>query len=73
MAANIPWDNIGMEEIDQIAAVRRNNAPRNQNPNRNTGPTVNTAPVRSNGPRNPNIVCRYCKKEGHMQRECNSR
>jgi len=31
------------------------------------------APVRSNGPRNPNIVCRYCKKKGHMQRECNSR
>jgi len=72
-AANIPWDDIGLEEIDQIAAVRRNNAPRNQTPNRNTGPTVNAAPVRSNGPRNPNIVCRYCKKKGHMQRECNSR
>jgi hypothetical protein len=61
-AANIPWDDIGMEEIDQIAAVRRNNAHRNQNPSRNTGSTVNAAPVRSNGPRNPNIVCRYCKK-----------
>jgi Retrotransposon gag protein len=72
-AANIPWDNIGMEEIDQIAAVSRNNAPRNQNPSRNTGPTVNTALVRSNGPRNSNVVCRYCKKKGHMQRECHSR
>jgi hypothetical protein len=72
-AANIPWDDIGMEEIDQIAAVRRNNAPRNQNPSRNTGPTINAAPVRSNGPRNPNIICCYCKKKGHMQRECNSR
>jgi hypothetical protein len=72
-AANIPWDDIGMEEIDQIAAVRRNNAPRTQNPSRNTGSTVNAAPVRSNGPRNPNIVCRYCKKKGHMQRECHSR
>jgi len=56
-AANIPWDDIGL----------------GQNPNRNPGPTVNAAPVRSNGPRNPNIVCRYCKKKGHMQRECNSR
>jgi hypothetical protein len=72
-AANIPWDDIGMEEIDQIAAVRRNNAPCAQNTNRNTATTVNAAPVRSNGPRNPNIVCRYCKKKGHMQRECHSR
>jgi hypothetical protein len=72
-AANIPWDDIGMEEINQIAAVRKNNVPRNQTPSRNTGPTVNAAPVRSNGPPNPNILCRYCKKKGHMQRECNSR
>ncbi len=71
-AANIPWDDIGLDEIEQIAAVRKNNAPRNQNPGRSNGPTVNAAPVRSNGPRNPNIVCRYCKKKGHMQRECNS-
>jgi len=72
-AANVPWDDIGLDEIEQIAAVCKNNAPRNQNPSRSTGPTVNAAPVRSNGPRNPNIVCRYCKKKGHMQRECNSR
>ncbi len=72
-AANIPWDDIGMEEINQIATVRRNNAPRIQNSSRNTTATVNAAPVRSNGPRNPNIVCRYCKKKGHMQRECHSR
>jgi Retrotransposon gag protein len=72
-AANIRWDDIGMEEIDQIAAVRRNNAHQTQNFSCNTSPTVNAAPVRSNGPRNPNIVCRYCKKKGHMQRECHSR
>jgi hypothetical protein len=53
-AANIPWDDIGMDEIDQIAAVRRNNTPRTQNPSRNNVPaTVNAAPVHSNGPRKP--------------------
>jgi hypothetical protein len=73
-AVNIPWDDLALEEIEQIAAVRKSNPPRaQQNNNRNTTTTVNAAPVRSNGPRNPNIVCRYCKKKGHMQRECNSR
>jgi hypothetical protein len=72
-AANIPWDNIGLEEMDQIAAIHQNKAPRAQNSNRNAATTVNAALVCSNGPRNPNVVCRYCKKKGHMQRECNSR
>jgi hypothetical protein len=73
-AVNIPWDDLALEEIEQIAAVRKSNPPRaQQSNNRNTATTVNAAPVRSNGPRNPNIVCRYCKKKGHMQRECNSR
>ena len=73
-AVNIPWDDLALEEIEQIAAVRKSNPPRaQQSNNRNTTTTVNAAPVRSNGPRNPNIVCRYCKKKGHMQRECNSR
>ncbi len=73
-AVNIPWDDLALEEIDQIAAVRKSNPPRaQQGNNRNTTTTVNAAPVRSNGPRNPNVVCRYCKKKGHMQRECNSR
>jgi hypothetical protein len=63
-AANIPWDDIGMEEIDQIAAVHRNNAPRTQNPSRNAAATVNTAPVHSNGPRNPNILCATVRKRG---------
>jgi len=74
-AVNIPWDDLALEEIEQIATVRRSNPPRAQqnNNNRSTTNTVNAAPVRSNGPRNPNIVCRYCKKKGHMQRECNSR
>jgi hypothetical protein len=67
------WDELADEEIDQIAAIRC------QQPfhSYNTAPTrsaaANTAPARNNGTRNPNIVCRYCKKKGHMQHECNSR
>jgi hypothetical protein len=63
------WDELANEEIDQIAAVRRQQPFRNSNPTTTRAP----APARSNGPRNPNVVCRYCKKKGHMQRECNSR
>jgi hypothetical protein len=73
-AATIFWDEIDDEDLDKVAAVRQNRQPRPAP--RNTpaaAPTVNAAPLRSNGPRNPNVVCRYCKKKGHMQRECNSR
>jgi hypothetical protein len=70
-AAAIFWDELEMEDIDQIAAVRR------QQPARSSSSQparyANSGPARSNGPRNPNVVCRYCKKKGHMQRECNSR
>jgi hypothetical protein len=67
-AAAIFWDELESEDIDQIAAVRRQQ-PRNSNQTQ----ARSSGPARSNGPRNPNIVCRYCKKKGHMQRECNSR
>ncbi len=73
-AATVFWDEIADEDLDKVAAVCQNRAPRP--PPRNTSsaaPTVNAAPLRSNGPRNPNLVCRYCKKKGHMQRKCNSR
>jgi hypothetical protein len=63
------WDELADEEIDQIAAVRCQQPFRNSNPAQG----CSSAPIRSNGPRNPNIMCRYCKKKGHMQRECNSR
>ncbi len=68
-AAAIFWDELETEDIDQIAAVRH------QQPFRNStqAQARSSGPARSNGPRNPNIVCRYCKKKGHMQRECNSR
>jgi len=67
-AAAIFWDELESEDLDQIAAVRRQQ-PRSSNQTQ----ARSSGPARSNGPRNPNIVCRYCKKKGHMQRECNSR
>jgi hypothetical protein len=73
-AAAIFWDELAGEEIEQIAVVRHQQPPRNNfNAAPTRAPAANAAPIRSNGPRNPNIVCRYCKKKGHMQRECHSR
>jgi hypothetical protein len=73
-AATIFWDELAKEEIEQIVVVCHQQPPRKNN--FNMAPT-RSAPgpnaIRNNGPRNPNIVCRYCKKKGHMQRECNSR
>ncbi len=73
-AAAIFWDELADEEIEQIAAVHHQQPPRNNNFNAAStrAPAANAAQIRSNGPRNPNIVCRYCKKKGHMQRECHS-
>ena len=68
-AAAIFWDELENEDIDQIAAVRRQQPPRSSN----QAQARSSGPARSNGPRNPNIMGRYCKKKGHMQRECNSR
>jgi hypothetical protein len=70
-ADTIFWDKLANEEIDQIAAVRQQQPFRNSNSAQ--AHTSAPAPTHSNGPRNPNIMCRYCKKKGHMQRECNSR
>jgi hypothetical protein len=68
-AAAIFWDELETEDIDQIAAVHRQQPFRNSN----QAQARSSGPACSNCPRNPNIVCRYCKKKGHMQRECNSR
>jgi hypothetical protein len=70
-ADTIFWDELADEEIDQIAAIRHQQPFCNANlaQTRSSAP----APTRSNGPLNPNVMCRYCKKKGHMQRECNSR
>jgi hypothetical protein len=70
-AAAIFWDELESEDLDQIAAVCQQQPARNSNQAQARSST--SGPARSNGPRNPNVVCRYCKKKGHMQRECNSR
>jgi hypothetical protein len=66
-ASTIAWESLTEEEVEQVAAIRAKN-------NRYQPKRTFAAPQgRSNGPRNPNILCRYCKKKGHMQKECRSR
>ena len=74
MLPSIPADLFTDEEFEQVNLIRRRNGklpfkrtnfkkPSNGNGNGN----------KSNGNNNGNISCRYCKKKGHMQRECKSR
>jgi hypothetical protein len=66
-ASTIAWESLTEEEVEQVAAIRAKN-------NRFQPKRTFAAPQgRSNGPRNQNVVCRYCKKKGHMQKECRSR
>jgi hypothetical protein len=68
-ANTIAWGSLTEEEIEQVAAIwTRNN--RFQTRRNFSGPAHQG---RSNGPRNPNILCRYCQKKGHIQKECHSR
>jgi hypothetical protein len=67
------WDELADDKIDQIAAVHCQQLPCNFSTALARAAAANTAPIHSNGPCNPNIVFHYCKKKGHMQRECNSR
>jgi hypothetical protein len=69
-AATIFWDELETKDIDQIAAVCHQQSFLNSNQMQARSATP--GPARSNGPRNLNIVCHYCKKKGHMQRECHS-
>jgi len=68
-ANTIAWENLTEEEVEQVAAIRAKN---NRFQPRRTFATP-TQQGRSNGPRNPGVLCRYCKKKGHMQKECRSR
>jgi len=58
-----PEDGLNDEDIEAINAIRQ----------RSGRPPFRGGPRRFGGTNKKNIVCRYCKKTGHMQRECRSR
>jgi hypothetical protein len=72
-AREIFWDNLTDQELDQIAVVCWHN--QNIARSRNNGQSNNGNQARSTATmvRNPNIVCRYCKKKGHLQKDCFTR
>ncbi len=73
VARTIICEHLTEEEIEQVTAMQ---APSNRLPTKKNQAgnckTCNNA-KNSNGPRNPNIICRYCQKKGHIQKECYSR
>jgi len=71
-ASNIIWEDLIEQEIKQIPAIQaRNNCfPAKMNAN---GPPPNNGQACNSNTRNPNIICRYCQKKGHLQKECFSR
>jgi hypothetical protein len=67
-ADTIIWEHLTKDEIEQVAPLWAHNNcyPPKKNSNRlarNHGLTQN------NGIRNPNIVCHYCSKKGHLQKD----
>jgi hypothetical protein len=72
-AKEIPWDSLSDDHLAQLAAIcfgrnnRYNNTSNNSNNCNNQG---NNRPTQL---RNPNTECRYCKKKGHLQKDCFSR
>jgi hypothetical protein len=74
-AKEIVWDNLSDNQLAQLAAIcfgrnnHYNNSSSNNGNNRNNGGNNN----RSTPLRNPNTECRYCKKKGHLQKDCFSR
>ena len=70
-AREIIWEELTEQEIKQVAALRSCNG-RFQSRN-NSSPTCNNGQACNNTTTNPNIVCRYCDKKGHRQKECFSR
>jgi hypothetical protein len=74
-AKEIVWDNLSDDQLAQLAAIRfgRNNrynkkGSNNGNNRNNQGNNSRSMPLR-----NPNTECRYCKKKGHLQKDCFSR
>ncbi len=70
-AREIIWEELTEQEIEQVAALWSRNG--RFQPRNNSGPTRNNGQARNNTSSNPNIVCRYCDKKGHRQKECFSR
>ncbi len=73
-AKEIVWDNLSDDQLAQLAAIcfgrnKYNNSNGNNSNNRNNQGNNN----RSTPLRNPNTECRYCKKKGHLQKDCFSR
>jgi hypothetical protein len=69
-ANDIIWDKLSDDQLAQLAAIRfgGNNRYNNNGNNRNNGANNNnncSTPLR-----NPNTQCRYCKKKGHLQKDC---
>ena len=62
MAKEIIWDNLPEEQLGQLAALRFQ-LKRNNNNQARSNTTL----------RNPDTACRYCKKKGHLQKDCFSR
>jgi hypothetical protein len=75
-AKEIVWDNFSHDQLAQLAAIcfgrnnRYNNSSSNNGNNRNNNQGNNN---RSTPLRNPNTEYRYCKKKGHLQKDCFSR
>ena len=70
-AQEIIWEELTEQEIEQVAALRSRNG--RVQPRNNPGPARNNGQARNNATANPNIICRYCDKKGHRQKECFSR
>jgi hypothetical protein len=73
-AKEIIWDSLTDQVLDQIAVIHshnqrfahfKNNGQASNNSNNQARSTTMV--------RNPNIVCRYCKKKGHLQKDCFAR
>jgi hypothetical protein len=72
-AKEIVWDNLSDGQLTHLAAICfgricYNNSNGNNGNNRNNQSNNNcSTPLR-----NPNTECRYCKKKGHLQKDCYS-
>ena len=70
-AREIIWEELTEQEIEQVAALRSRNG--RFQPRNNSGPACSNGQACNSTTTNPNIVCRYCDKKGHRQKECFSR